>query len=125
MKYFTTGLLAFTIFLGGVSYLLWFILPGHYFSPALPYLFPFFFLLTYLVYFILTQKSEKAFSNFVNRFMIALFSKMILCVILLLIYVFTHRPDAVPFILAFFILYVLFSIFEVIALLKHPFPGKK
>jgi hypothetical protein len=125
IKKFIWGLVIFTSILGALAYVLFFVIPGKYFSPVLPYMFPFFFLLTFLIFFILTRNTASAFSNFVNRFMIAVFGKMIVCIILLLAYVFTHRPDAVPFIISFFILYILFSVYEVVALLKYPFPGKK
>jgi hypothetical protein len=43
----------------------------------------------------------------------------------LLLYVFIHKEDAVPFILAFFILYMLYTVFEVIAMLKFTKVEKK
>lgn len=125
LKKFTWGLLISTLILGVMAYVLYFLLPEKYFSPALPYMFPFFFFLTVLIFFVLTRKTGTGFSNFINRFMIAIFGKMIVCIIVLLAYVFTHRPDAVPFIISFFLLYIFFSVYEVVALLRVPFPDKK
>ena len=57
--------------------------------------------------------------------MLATFAKMFLSVIVLLAYVFANKEDAVPFIISFFLLYILYSVFEAVALLKYPYPGKK
>lgn len=120
-KKFFTSLCIFTLALGLLAYILSVLLPAAYISPLLPYMFPYFLLLTLLVFFILTKETKKSFSNFVNRFMLATFGKMIVSIIVMLCYVFSYRADAVPFILSFFILYILFSLYEVVALLKYPF----
>lgn len=122
---FIIGLLVFTLILGLTAFILSMLLPASYYSPMFPYMFPFFFLLTVLVFYVLTKEQKKSFPNFVNRFMIAIFGKMIVSVIILLAYVFAHREDAIPFILSFFILYILFSVYEVVALLKYPYPKEE
>ncbi|MFH0865596.1 MAG: hypothetical protein V1904_05350 [Bacteroidota bacterium] len=122
---FILGLFIFSLTLGVAAIILAQILPDKYLSPGLPLMFPFFLLLTLAVFYVVTSETGKFFSNFVNRFMLATFCKMFLSIIVLLAYVFTHREDAVPFIISFFLLYVLFSIYEAIALLKYPYHGKK
>lgn len=122
---FVKGIVIFTVAIGLLAYVLWQVLPDTYFSPALPLMFPFFMLTTLFIFYVLTKDSEKTFSNFVNRFMLATFGKMMFSLIILFAYVFTHREDAVPFIIAFFILYIAYSVYKAIALLKYPYPGKK
>lgn len=115
---FTLGLFIFSIVLGAITFGLTFVLPTSYFSPAIPFLFPFFFASTYLLFSILNKADNLSFSKFANRFMLATFTKLMLFVIVMLTYVFTNRPDAVPFIIAFFILYIAYTAFELIYFLK-------
>ena len=115
---FTISLLVFSVILGVFAYGLTFCLPSVDFSPGLPLLFPFFFAVSALIFFFLTKSTKTKFSSFINRFMIATFLKLMIYFIVLLGYVFTHRGDAVRFIFAFFILYVAYTAFEVVAMLK-------
>ena len=115
---FTLSLFVFSIVLGAIAFGLTFILPASYFSPAIPFLFPFFFASTYLLYSILSKADNLSFSKFANRFMLATFAKLMLFIIVMLAYVFTNKPDAVPFIIAFFILYLVYTIFELFFILK-------
>jgi hypothetical protein len=122
---FVIQLLLFTVLLGVVYYALKYFLPESYFSPALPFLFPFFFSATAIFYSYLVKSSEQKFNRFVNRFMLTTFIKLMLFMAVLLCYVFTHKDEAVPFILSFFILYVAYTVFEVVALLNLPKQEKK
>jgi L-asparagine transporter-like permease len=122
---FIIQLLLFTLLLGAIYYGLMYVLPENYFSPVLPFLFPFFFASTALVYSYLDKSSEQKFNRFVNRFMLTTFVKLMIFMAVLLIYVFTHKEDAVPFILSFFIMYVAYTAFEVVALLKFSNSEKK
>ncbi|MGD0710617.1 MAG: hypothetical protein ABR968_05490 [Bacteroidales bacterium] len=122
---FILQLLLFTVLLGIVYYGLKRFLPESYFSPVLPFLFPFFFSATALFYSYLIKSSEQKFNRYVNRYMLATFVKLMLFMAVLLFYVYTHKDDAVPFILSFFILYVAYTVFEVVALLKFSRSEKK
>ena len=116
---FIYSLLLFTFILAGIYYALKYVLPENYFTPVLPFLFPFFFASTVLIYTYLIKNSEQKFNRFANRFMLTTFVKLMLFIAVLLCYVLTHKPDAVPFMLSFFILYVAYTAFEVIAMLKY------
>ena len=91
----------------------------------LPLLFLFFLAATAIVFFYLTKSSEKKFSSFINRFMLTTFLKLMVYMAVLLAYVFTHKEDAVPFIISFFILYAAFTAFEVVVMLKFSKTEKK
>jgi phosphoglycerol transferase MdoB-like AlkP superfamily enzyme len=115
---FIVNLLVFSVILGAIAFTLSFFLTENYFSPALPFLFPFFFAVTILVFGFLLKSAATKFNRFVNRFMMATFLKLMVYMAVLVVYVFTHKYDAIPFILSFFILYLAYTFFEVIALLK-------
>jgi hypothetical protein len=115
---FIVNLLLFSVILGAIAFILTFFLPENYFSPALPFLFPFFFAITILVFGFLIKSAGNKFNRFVNRFMMATFLKLMVYMAVLVVYVLTHKYDAIPFILSFFILYVAYTFFEVIALLR-------
>lgn len=115
---FIVNLLVFSVMLGAITYALSFFLPENYFSPVLPFLFPFFFAVTIIVFGFLIKSAGNKFNRFVNRFMMATFLKLMIYMAVLVAYVFTHKYDAIPFILSFFILYVAYTFFEVIALLR-------
>ncbi len=115
---FTISLLVFSVILAAIAYSLTFFMPASNFSPLLPWLFPFFFGVTAGIYFFLASSAKTKFSSFINRFMIATFLKLMIYFMVLLTYIFTHKEDAVRFILAFFILYVAYTVFEVVAMLK-------
>jgi hypothetical protein len=118
-KTFTFRLACFTIALACLTFGLSFILPGQYFTPALPYLFVFFFIVSFTVFFFLTQGKENKFSHYVNRFMLTTFLKLMVYMAVMVIYVLSYRNDAIRFILTFFILYLAFTFFDVLALLQH------
>jgi hypothetical protein len=118
-------LFIFTALLAVAAFILSKILPPEYITPLLFLFFPFYFLLTTFLFYFLTKAKRTKFSSFVNRFMLATFVKMMLCLSLILGYVLINKSDAVPFILSFFACYVLYTVFEVIALLKFPFDREK
>ena len=115
---FIFQLFVFSVALGLITYCLTFFLSKNYFSPVLPFLFPFFFSATVIVYNYIVKSVENKFSRFVNRFMLTTFLKLMVYMAVLLTYVFTHKEDAVTFILSFFLLYVAYTAFEVVAMLK-------
>lgn len=115
---FTTRLLVFTLVLAMMAYGLGYILPQNYLSPVLFLLFPFFFSATAIMFLMLAKTIEKKPNSFINLFMIATFLKLMVYMAVLLAYTFTHKEDAVPFIMSFFILYVMFTVFEVMELLR-------
>jgi hypothetical protein len=122
---FIINLAIFSLILGAIAYVMTYFLPAAYFSPVLPFLFPFFYSATVVVYYFLIKSTEKKFSSFINRFMLATFLKLMTYMAVLLIYVFAHKEDAVCFILAFFILYIAYTVFEVVAMLKYSRLEKK
>ena len=116
---FLKKLLLFTLILALVGYSFTFLLPENYITPTLPFLFVFFFAATLVVHYILLKVSEKKTSGFINFFMLVTFGKLMFFLTIILAYALLNREDAIPFIIAFFILYVCFTAFEVTLSLSH------
>jgi hypothetical protein len=116
---FLRKLLLFTLVLAVVGYGITLLLPKAYITPTLPYLYLFFFAATLVVHYILLKVSSKKTPGFVNFFMLVTFGKLIFFLTIILIYAFLNREDSVPFIFAFFILYMFFTAFEVTLSLSH------
>lgn len=111
-----------TGFMAVILMIIWLILylstSGSYLSPAIPVLIPFFFVVTAGVYYIMLQSSVNRFPRFVNSFMMLTFGKIMLYVIAIIIYVLLNKADAFPFVSAFFIFYIMFTVYEVSAFLR-------
>lgn len=116
---FVRKLILFTVVLTIIVYAIRYFLPLPWRTPALPYLIPFFFAANVVVHYILLKASEKKFSRFVNYYLAGTFSKLMLYIIVLLIYVYFHRADALAFTVTFFLLYLFYTVFEVISLLSN------
>jgi hypothetical protein len=115
---FVKNLLGFTVILIAFAFGLAFILPPAFISPALPWLFLFFLAVTISGYYLLIKATNKRFLKFLNYFLLITLVKLILFVGVLVIYIMMHKWDAVPFGLSFFILYLFYTAYEVVALVK-------
>jgi uncharacterized membrane protein YkgB len=115
---FLRNIIIFSGLIGVVGVILLLLLPANFFSPALPFLILFFMGMTIFVYTMLVKTFETRFARFVSFFMIATAGKLLICITVVIIYVLLNKQDALPFLASFFILYILYTIFEVTALLK-------
>ena len=109
----------FTLIIGLIVVVARFSIPQTYFSPALPFLLLFFYAINIIVFNILIKASKKRANSFINQFMVSSFLKLLLYVIVLSLYVFLNKKDAIPFAISFLLLYILFTVFEVTSLLKN------
>lgn len=115
-------LLIFSVILGSIALVFSFILPKTYFSPALPFLFVFFIAASLLSFYYLLQSTSKRFIKFVNTFLLTMIVKLFIYGAVMIAYAFANRGDAVPFMLGFFILYLFYTIFEAVSIIKHTQP---
>ncbi len=90
------------------------VLPSAWFSPSLPFLFVFYFACNLISFMALSKSLQKKFSRFVSVFMLTTGIKLFLFLSIMIIYAFINKKDAVPFLLNFFILYLVYTVFEVI-----------
>ncbi|MBM3435808.1 MAG: hypothetical protein FJY07_06290 [Bacteroidetes bacterium] len=116
---FLRKLLIYTVIIGILSSVFIFLLPDGYITPTLPYLIFFFFSVTLIVHLVLINVSEKKTPSFINYFMLLTFGKLIFFLTIILIYALLNRDDAIPFILSFFVLYLLYTAFEVVLSLAY------
>ncbi len=118
LQRFIINLLIFTIIFAIPGILFSVYAPDHYVTPALPYLYFLFFGISLLTYYLISSSLEKKISRFVNIYMISTFIRLVLFAIIIVIYVFLNKQDAIPFIITFFIFYLFYTSFEVISILK-------
>lgn len=120
-KKYALNAMIFTIIVALLSFMITFLLPESYITPALYYLILFFFSVNLVVHYLLRKSEKKKFRRFISNYMLATFLRFFLFLIVIIAYVFINRPDAVPFIITFFIFYVIYSVHEVITILpqKH------
>ena len=111
---FFKKLFIFTIILALIGTGIVYLIPDHFVSPTIPFLYLFFFSATMVVHYVLLQVSLKKASSFVNYFMLLTFGKLIFFLSIVMLYALLRREDATQFIIAFFTLYFFFTIFEVV-----------
>ncbi|HZK08475.1 MAG TPA: hypothetical protein VFC92_09760 [Bacteroidales bacterium] len=87
---------------------------AHYFSPAIPWLLIFFVVIFNLVYFLQLKSTQSRNTKFVSVALLSTSFKLLLFLIILVVYALLNRNDAVNFIFAFLILYLIFTPLEVI-----------
>jgi len=113
---FVKKLLVFTIIISTVTFSLYSFLPDQFTTPSLPFLLPFFFSITLISFYMQLKASQNSFARFTSSFMMITFLKLMILMAVLLLYVLTHRKEAIPFILWYFMFYLFFTAFEVIYL---------
>ena len=116
---FLKKLLIYSAILGTLSFIAWFIFPVKFFSPALPFIFIFFIGITFLSYYLLVRSSTIKVIRFINTFLLVTTLKLILFIAILVIYILLNKKDAVPFGLSFFVLYLFYTVFEVVSLINY------
>lgn len=116
---FLKNLLIFSLIIVTIYIVLSYLLPVTYFSVALPFLFPFYIGTSLISYHFLLKSLHKRFSKFVNRFMGTTAIKLLWYMVVMVSYILIFRTDAVPFSINFFILYICYTIFETVSLVRY------
>jgi hypothetical protein len=111
-------LIVFSLLLVSVAVVLFFLLPGTFITPALFFLFPFFISVTLISANILIRSARKKFIRYLNVYMLTTLVKLILYVLVMVVYILLNKQDVIPFFVTFLILYLLYTIFEVVWLVK-------
>jgi len=119
-QHFLLRLTILSIIAGAIIYLLKRIGLSDILSPALFQVLVLFFLLTAAVHFVLLRISTLNPRKFVGYFMLATFLKLFVYLMVMVAYAFTiDREEVMPFVLGFFALYIIYTVFEVITLLSQ------
>lgn len=95
----------------------WFIVPDML-SPVLPFVLAFFLGSSILSFSILQKKAINEPKRFVTGFLAHTVIRMFVYLIIILVYGLSYRSDAVNFILGFFVLYTIFTFFEVMQFIR-------
>lgn len=117
-KKFTRGFTVFSVSILLISLAIYLWLPKVNITPVYPYIVLFFYGITIIIFRILDKTKKEKISKFTNTYMLVNFGKLILFSVLVFVYAFFNRSDAVPFIITFFVYYLLFSFYEIFSLLK-------
>jgi hypothetical protein len=115
---FLLRLFIFSLVIGLVVLLLYLFLPPEIVSPSLPYLVIYFFIITAAVHYALVRSTAYSARRFVSYFMLATFVKFFIYIVTVFAYAYFNRSDLLPFVISFFILYILYTIFEVLAIIR-------
>lgn len=118
MKSFMIRLLALTAFMEIIALGWWFAMPPQWVSPVLPVLPVFFMSVTFLIHKGFVGAVSLRPQQFVTRFMLITTIKLLSFMALLLVYALLFKDDAIQFLLSFFVLYLVFSAFEVVAVMN-------
>jgi hypothetical protein len=117
-KFIKRGIIIFLIlFITG--FFLFITILKEYFSFSFPVLLLVIFLITILFHRYLIRSVGESNRKFPAKFLGATGIKMGLYMILIIIYVILDRENAVPFLLVFMIVYLIFTIFEVVSILDY------
>jgi hypothetical protein len=101
-----------------LSILVYYFIPKIKISPAFYYILIFLFASNIGIFKLLSRSMESKLSSFANAYMIVNFGKLVFFSIIIVVYAVLNKEDAVSFMLTFFIYYFVFTIFEVISLLR-------
>jgi len=111
-------LLALTAFTEVVALGWWIAMPQQWVSPVLPVLPVFFMSVTFLIHKGFVGAINLRPQQFVTRFMLITTIKLLSFLALLLVYALMFKDDAIQFLLSFFVIYLIYSAFEVVAVMK-------
>jgi len=90
-----------------------------YLTPVFIYLILFFFTTSILIQKILVGIVKKKPKQFISLYLVVMVVKNLIYIIVLISYVFIRHNDAIPFIIAFFILYLIYTLYEIISILPY------
>ena len=129
IRKFSVRLIVFSAIIAGLSLIMQLVLP-QYSSPALPFIVLFFFVVSlFTLYIVLRDNIGKNERRFVSSYMLSRIIKFFSCILFLALYlVLCNEKDRIRFVVAFLIIYFLYSIFEVVILKKeneHLYPTEE
>jgi hypothetical protein len=108
----------FSLILSGAAFIVSRVIPADLIRPHFYLIVIYFFALTIIFYFGLISSLKGRPQQFVRFFMGATTLKLFVHIAVVVIFSLLNRPEAIHFILSFFVLYILFTIYEVRFALK-------
>ena len=116
---FITRILIFSLIILSIGILLFTTVFKKYYLDVHSYTFIFFIALTIIVHSLILKASKKKMKKFVPYFMLSNSIKIFIYFIYIGVYLSFNKDDAIPFIITFLSLYLLFTAFEVNSILRH------
>ena len=107
-----------TILVSLASVLVFANIPSWHYPAVYPFMLGFFVLTTLLVYHLMLKALDRRPARFVNLFLLTTMLKLFAYLIFMVVYAMLNREVAIPFIVSFFLLYIIYTVVEVISLLK-------
>lgn len=120
IRKFSVRLIVFSAIMAALSVIVQLALPQHS-TPALPFIVLFFFVITlFTLYIVLRDDNGKNERRFVSSYMLSRILKFFSVILFVTLYLlFCPDNDRIRFVVAFLIIYFLYSIFEVVILKKE------
>lgn len=115
---FIRSLVITTVIIVIIGVIFYSLMPDEYYTVTFPYLLAFFVLASVMVYNFMLKAMAKRPARFVNIFMLTTMIKLFVYMGVMITYALLNREEARPFIVTFFILYMIYTIVEVSFLLK-------
>ena len=115
---FVKGLTVYALIITLLSIGIYYGLPELKITPVYLYLIAFMYAVNFLLFAKLSQAVQNKPNRFIYAFMLLNFGKLFLYIAIIAIYVFLYRSDAIPFTITFVVYYILFTAYEITALLK-------
>jgi len=112
---FTIRLFAFSIVAAALSSFLYYI---HILPGFVPFLFLFFFVFTSLFHYFSVSASKGRPQQFVGSYLATTFIRMFFYLLCIIGYLLYDKTDAFRFVLSFFMLYMIYTVIEVVSLNK-------
>lgn len=112
------NILILTALIGILTWAVYFFFPS-FLSPILPWFIPYFLIISLIFHYYLLKSATKDVRKFIPRYMGSTGIKLMIYLGTLTAVAITTKHDPVPFVIGFFILYLLYTSFEVITFLKQ------
>jgi hypothetical protein len=115
---FVKGFTVYTLIIAFLSIAIYYAFPDVKITRVYLYLIAFMYAINFLLFAKLSQATQNKPNRFINAFMLLNFGKLFLYLTIIAIYIFLYRNDAVSFTITFVVYYILFTAYEITALLK-------
>lgn len=113
MKQFIAKLTAITSITALIGWLVFSFIVPQYYIPVLPWLLLFFFVFTLIIHAYQLNLSKKDFGKFSRSNMLVTFLKLVIYSVFAVVYIANDRENALTFVIALFLIYMVFTFIEV------------
>ncbi len=120
MKKFVVNIILISVVLLIIGWVIFSMVIPQYYLPVLPFILMFFVVSSVAIHAYQLQLSKKDTAKFTRSNMIITFLKLFLYSAVAIIYIAVDTQNAKIFVICFILLYVIFSVFEVLSLMKIP-----